>query len=653
MREHPAVREELRRRYRWILVDEFQDTNTAQFALVRALAGERPNLTVVGDDDQSIYRFRGAAISNILGFRDAYPGATMAVLTANYRSTRAILDAAYRLIRHNDPERLEVRAGVNKRLVAAGPAPDGPPVEDFAFDTPAAEADAIAERIAAAVASGRRAFGDHAVLVRRHAAALPVAQALAACGVPCRVAGGGGLFARPEVEACLDALALLADPGDDRAFWFTATSPLYSAPPLDLARLSGRARRRHRALEDEARLLLAARAGTPGPGADDDPAPWQDATFDALAALIAHLDELRAFALRHGTGETLYRLLHVTGLLPRLAAAGTAEADEQVRNLARLFDVVRGYAALATRDRVPDFVRHLALVRAAGENPRAAEADLDDDAVHILTVHRAKGLEFPVVFLAGLEANHFPSVNRREPLPFPDALLPAGTPAGDVHRAEERRLFYVGMTRAREELWLSSARDHGGPRRWKTSPFVLEALDRPLADVTAARSAALDAVRRNEARPAALAVEPPPLPEDARLVLSHRQIDDYRTCPLKYKFAHVLAVPLLPHHSIGYGLALHNAIRDYYVHRREGWPHRRGGDRAAVPPLVDRRGLHHARARGGAPPPGRGRDPRVPPPRGGAAPPRPPRSRRRSSSRWARPWCAGASTASTCGARGR
>ncbi len=571
VREHPAVREELRRRYRWILVDEFQDTNTVQFALVRALAGERPNLTVVGDDDQSIYRFRGAAISNILGFRDAYSDATTTVLTANYRSTRAILDAAYRLIRHNDPERLEVKAGVDKRLVAAGATPEGPPVEDFAFDTPAAEADALAERIAAAVAAGRRAFGDHAVLVRRHAAALPVAQALAALGVPCRVAGGGGLFERAEVEACLDALALLADPGDDRAFWFTATSALYGAPPLDLARLSGRARRRHRGLEDEARALLAARArGEVDDG--DDESPWSAATDEALRALVVHLDELRTFALRHGTGETLYRLLHVTGLLPRLAAAGTAEADEQVRNLARLFDVVRGYAALAERDRVPDFVRHLALVRAAGENPRAAEADLDDDAVHILTVHKAKGLEFPVVFLVGLEANHFPGVNRREPLPFPDALLPAGPPVGDVHRAEERRLFYVAMTRAREELWLSSARNHGGPRRWKTSPFVLEALDRPLADPTAARSAALDAVRRHEARPAALAVELAALPADARLVLSHRQIDDYRTCPLKNKFAHVLAVPLLPHHSVGYGLALHNAIRDFYVHRREGWP---------------------------------------------------------------------------------
>jgi DNA helicase-2/ATP-dependent DNA helicase PcrA len=567
VREHPAVREELSRRYRWLLVDEFQDTNTAQFELVRAIGGRTPNLTVVGDDDQSIYRFRGAAISNILGFRDAYPAAATFVLVENHRSTQPILDAARRLIRHNDPERLEVQAGVDKRLVARGPRPDGPPVEHVAFDTPSSEADWIAARIAGEVAAGRRAWGDFAVLVRRHAAAAPVAGALALRSIPFRVAGGGGLFDRAEVAACVEALRAIADPGDDRAFYFLASGPVYDVPVLDLARLAGRARRVHRTLEDVVRARLAAAAAGAAPGDESG------AALERLAALVRDLDALRPYALAHGTGETLYRFLHQSGYLPRLAAGGSAEADEQVRNLARLFDLARGFAGIAARDRVLEFVLHLELLREAGENPRAAEPDLEDDAVHVLTVHRAKGLEFPVVFLPGLEANHFPGVNRRDPLPFPEALLTARLPGGDFHRAEERRLFYVGMTRAREELWLSSATDHGGPRRWKTSPFVLEALDRPdPVGVRAGRSSALEQVQRNAARPAAAALELRPLAADAPLALSHRQIDDYRTCPLKFKFAHVLAVPLLPHHSVGYGVALHAAIRDFYTHRAEGWP---------------------------------------------------------------------------------
>jgi DNA helicase-2/ATP-dependent DNA helicase PcrA len=567
VREHPAVREELRRRYRYVLVDEFQDTNTAQFELVRTITGRAPNLTVVGDDDQSIYRFRGAAISNILGFRQAYPAAATFVLTENYRSSQAILDAAYRLIRHNDPERLEVQAGVDKRLVAKGPGREGPPVEHQAFDTPSSEADHVAARIAHEVATGRRAWGDFAVLVRRHAASGAIAGALALRSIPFRISGGGGLFDRPEVAACVEALRLLADPTDDRAFYFLATSAIYDVPVLEMARLAGRARRIHRPLEDLARSRVQRRDdATP---ADD---PWPPEALAALARLVDDLDALRPFALDHGTGETLYRFLDQSGTLPRLTALGTAEADEEVQNLARLFELARGFAGIAARDRVLEFVRHLELVREAGANPRAAEPDLEEDAVHVLTVHAAKGLEFPVVFLVGLEANHFPGVNRRDPLPFPEALVQARLPGGDFHRAEERRLFYVGMTRAKEELWLSSAADHGGPRRWKPSPFVLEALDRPLADVRVARAPALAAVQRNAARPALAAAEPRPMADDAPLALSHHQIDDYRTCPLKYKFAHLLAVPLLAHHSIGYGQALHLAIRDFYAHEAEGWP---------------------------------------------------------------------------------
>src|SRR4029079_19765315 len=128
LREQPAVASELRRRHPWILVDEFQDTNFVQFEIGRALAGQRPNLTVVGDDDQSIYKFRGASISNILDFRTVYQDCTTHALVDNYRSPQPILDAAYRLIRHNDPERLEVKAQVDKRLRARGPRPDGPDV---------------------------------------------------------------------------------------------------------------------------------------------------------------------------------------------------------------------------------------------------------------------------------------------------------------------------------------------------------------------------------------------------------------------------------------------------------------------------------------------------------------------------------------------
>ena len=560
LREQPAVASELRRRHPWILVDEFQDTNFVQFEIVRALAGEKPNLTVVGDDDQSIYKFRGASISNILDFQTIYPDCATHVLVENYRSTQPILDAAYRLIKHNDPERLEVKAHVDKRLVARGPKPDGPDVFAQGFDSPSTEADHVAARIQSEVESGRRRHGDFAVLVRRHAATDPVVRALALAGIPFRVAGGGGLYDRPEVIACLDALACMSDPTDDRALFFLAASEIYGVPALAISELRKSAERRNRGLLKSIEDALALGS-------------YEGETAQALSRLLGDLAEMRAFALRHPTGETLYRYLAYSGYLERLTtqgAEGDARADEKVQNLAKLFNITRGFNGLALRDRPIEFVRHLALLRQAGDDPRAAEAEDDEDAVHVLTVHRAKGLEFPVVFLVGLEANHFPGVYRADPLPFPEALLRQPVPGGDIHRAEERRLFYVGMTRAREELSLTWSVDHGGPRKWKTSPFVLEALDR--AELPLARALHEDHIHRHMRAPEAVPVPLAPLGDDEELELSNRQVDDWLTCPLRYKYAHVLRVPLLPHHSVGYGLALHNAIRDYYVHAREGWP---------------------------------------------------------------------------------
>ena len=177
LRDHPAVLAEERERYRYILVDEFQDTNHAQWEMVRLLAEPHGNVTVVGDDDQSIYRFRGAALGNILGFRAAYPKAASVVLVDNYRSRQPILDAAHRLIGHNDPDRLEAREGLDKRLRARlrfdRPEPPAGPIELAGFATGSDEADAVADRIGASMRAGRRA-GDHAILVRGNRDADPV-----------------------------------------------------------------------------------------------------------------------------------------------------------------------------------------------------------------------------------------------------------------------------------------------------------------------------------------------------------------------------------------------------------------------------------------------------------------------------------------------
>ena len=257
LREHPAILEAERQRYRYILVDEFQDTNHAQFELVKLLAGSpSANLTVVGDDDQSIYRFRGAALSNILGFREAFPSAPSVVLTDNFRSRQSILDAAYRLIRHNDPDRLEAREGLDKRLVARahgrrhGSAEAG--IELLAFDTGSDEADAVAERIAASLRGGEAA-GDHAILVRTNRDADPILRSLNMARVPWRFAGTAGLYRQPEVRLLVSFLRAVNDPEDSVSCYDLATSETFGLDPRDVTLAFNAASRRRTSLESALR----------------------------------------------------------------------------------------------------------------------------------------------------------------------------------------------------------------------------------------------------------------------------------------------------------------------------------------------------------------------------------------------------------------
>ncbi|MGI8828502.1 MAG: ATP-dependent helicase, partial [Candidatus Limnocylindria bacterium] len=251
LRDHPAVLAEERNRYRYILVDEFQDTNHAQWEMVRLLAAEHGNVTVVGDDDQSIYRFRGAALGNILGFREAYPKATSVVLVDNYRSRQPILDAAHRLIKHNDPDRLEAREGLDKRLKArsrfARPESEAGPIELAGFTTGSDEADAIADRIGASMRAGRRA-GEHAILVRGNRDADPYLRALNMAHIPWRFSGTAGLYRQPEVRVLISFLRAVNDPDDSVSLYDLATSEIFGLSPADVTLAMNRARRRRASL---------------------------------------------------------------------------------------------------------------------------------------------------------------------------------------------------------------------------------------------------------------------------------------------------------------------------------------------------------------------------------------------------------------------
>ncbi len=580
-RTRPEVLKRFRDRFKYILVDEFQDTNYAQFELVKLLAGEERNITVVGDDDQSIYKFRGAAISNILGFVDCFPDAKQIVLTTNYRSPQSILDCAYRLVRFNNPDRLEVRNAVDKRLAAVKG--EGGPPRHLHFDAVSAEADSVANLIAEKVEAGEYSHKDFAILVRSNNDADPFLRALNMRGIPHRFSGSRGLYSREEIKLMISFLRSVSKFDDSVSLYYLAGSEIYDVAQADLVRLNNFARRRNLSLHDVLELLAGAApdrgtvpsspergSGAPATSPADLP-QVSEVSLEKARRLMSDVEKYVGLARTRSAGEVLYRFITDTGFLGRLSREESPTADEKIKNIAKFFDLLRNFGSVALHDRVQNFVEHLDMLTDAGDDPAVAEADIDEGAVNVLTVHKAKGLEFNVVFMVSLVSQRFPVPHRKEQIELPGPLVRDILPSGDFHLQEERRLFYVGMTRAREELYLTTARDYGGARPKKISQFVMEAMDLPKTAPTPFKSSAIEVIQRSAGvEPEKLAPVARPIPPEETLTLSHLQVDDYETCPLKYKYVHILRVPIMRHHAVVYGSAIHQAVQEYLRRKAEG-----------------------------------------------------------------------------------
>ena len=536
--------------------------NRAQAELVALLAEPRRNVMVVGDDDQSIYRFRGAATGAIVDFLEQFRRARTIVLRRNYRSPRPILDAAYRLIRFNDPDRLEVQRGIVKRLVARSAgrgARRGAPVLQ----------PVVRDRLGGGRLGGGR---DRPADRRRGRAARP------------RGAGPGER--RRATPSCAPQrrrgpLALLGRIGPLRRGRRSASCSRSCAPSatrsssVDVYALAASERVRARGRRPR-RTGRAGRGGATGrcgrrssrwkasrASSAFAPRPgrrWRGSSPTCVASSSSATGARLAKSYTTSCGHPV----HWRGSCAR----PRRPADEALSNIARFFDIVRAQSDLLADDRAVFLAPHLQTLIDAGDDPATADLDPDADAVAVVTVHKAKGLEWPVVFMIGLVDGRFPARGRREQLAVPDALLRGVFPTGDAHVQEERRLFYVGMTRARDELVLAHALDYGGRRARRVSPFVLEALDLPAGASPAPRAASpLERLAPFEGPP----VEAPAARRRSDgtfepLVLSFYQVDDYLTCPLKYRYVHVMRVPIAPHHALVYGSALHQAVQEF--HRR-------------------------------------------------------------------------------------
>ena len=432
---NPDVLEAYQERFKYIMVDEYQDTNTAQFKLISLLASKYQNLCVVGDDDQSNYKFRGANIRNILNFEDVFPSARVVKLEQNYRSTKTILDAANHVIRNN----LERK---NKTLWTANDG--GAPIIFQNFMTAYEEAEYIAEDLAKRVAAGDGNYSDCAILYRTNAQSRLLEEKFLLANIPYRIIGGVNFYARKEIKDLLSYLKTVDNARDDLAVRRIINVPRRGIGAATLAKVQDFA------VENEISFYNALRA------AEEIPALGRSVA--KLKPFVTLIQTLRAQQEYFSVAELLKEVIDRTDYVKELEDENTEESRARIENIDELISKAASYDEEVENPTLSGFLEEVALV-----------ADIDNleennDRVVLMTLHSAKGLEFPNVYLAGMEEGIFPSY-----------MTIVSEDPTDLE--EERRLCYVGITRAMRQLTITSARSRmirGETQYNKVSRFIQE-----------------------------------------------------------------------------------------------------------------------------------------------------------------------------------
>ncbi len=570
--EDADVAERLRSRFRYILVDEFQDTNIAQLELLWRLARDHRNIVAVGDDDQAIYRFRGASFGSFQIFLEKFAGESggeqpVQTLTQNYRSTGRVLKTANQVIVLNEKSELFPQ----KNLTPSKP--PGEKVRIVELANAAQEARWVAAEIARLHTAGA-AWRSFAVLYRAHTYRNLLVEELARAGIPF-VIRNLTIFDNTLVRDLIAYLRLIATPSDDVACARVLGAPGWHFEPTDLVRLAERAKKNHSSLWDALNAAAAESSLSAGARAAD---------------LVEFITSMRKRSRKLKAAELFAELAGELDL--GVIASGDFRAYHE-----RLAQFIREWEMKSETRRLAEFVEYLDYFQQAGGQINLEE-ETGADAVQLMTVHAAKGLEFDHVFILRLTRGAFPSRARTHLFEFPDELMKEQRPRGDFHIQEERRLFYVALTRAKERLTLTAVVDN---KRNKPSPFlddILENATLARRDVEQIAPAAIPASeekpgansKKDKAEPAreAAGLFPasagdarvfssiakwaveyrPPIAEP--LQLSASAIETYRQCPQKYLFSQIWGLRSGPHAAISFGSVMHTTIKHFLAEMRKG-----------------------------------------------------------------------------------
>ncbi len=578
-RERPAILDKYRKQFKYILLDEFQDTNWAQYELIKLLAAPKNNLVVVGDDDQSVYKFRGASVSNILQFKKDFKKSKETILINNYRNKQNILDLAYDFIQLNNPNRLEYqlnreqRTGnkeqgtknreqknnliLSKKLIAQNKGKgvieliEGSDWQD--------EIKKVIEKIADIrilnKEKNKANWSDFGILVRANESAKEICSFLEVSGLPYQYLASRGLYAKKVIMDVVAYLKLLDNYHESAAVYRILNLPIFNFTYRELVNFNYFAKKKCWSLFEVLKSFPNVK-------------PELKKKIDLVLGLV---DKHTALARQKNVVEIIVAFVNDSGYLKYLMNAKGQKAQESINLLNQFLNRVKKFETGSDDKSVKAFLNEFNMELEAGDQGTLPiDTDTGPDAIRVMTVHAAKGLEFKYVFLLGLVDKRFPSIERKEPILIPDALVKEELPEGDIHLEEERRLFYVAITRAKEELYFSWASDYGGVRKKKPSKFLVESKLISTEDVSKKSQVkkGSELIAKNE--PARESSE-----SGIRVpsYFSHTQLTAYKNCPYQYYFAHILKVPTRGKYVFSFGQAMHLSMQKLFelIKEREGF----------------------------------------------------------------------------------
>jgi DNA helicase-2/ATP-dependent DNA helicase PcrA len=573
--KRPEILEKQRKQFKYIMVDEFQDTNWVQYELIQKIAYPENNITVVGDDDQSVMGFQGASFNNVLRFKKDYPKAKEIVLVENYRSPQNILDLAYQFIQLNNPNRLEYQLnevlGINKKAKERGidlksfkridkklKSNQVKPgvIELLGFESVDDEVSGVINKIWELKEIDTKAdFADFAILTRTNDSANSFCRALERAGIPYQFVSSKGLYTNPLILDLISYLKVVLNFYDSPNFYRILRMMDFS--PEEVSRI----------------IQYSDKKGIPIFEAINDKHLLSKFTSDVVVKLRKIVDNLKKHYKLSKEKNASEVFIHIINDLEygKYIPENSEESLKKWEMIDQFFEKMKSFENSQNDSGLLYYMDNLQMELEAGEEGSIkASIDSSFDAVRVMTIHSSKGLEFKYVFLANLVSRKFPSDQKRNPIEIPESLIKEVLPEGDFHIQEERRLFYVALTRTKKGLFLTWAADYGGKDLKKPSRFLIESglIDEEVLNKQKFTRSSGFCIKRsiglklesNETNGSG---------RDLRVFLpdhfSYSQLESFRKCPLEYKFRSIFRIPMRGKSVFSFGKSIHQTLHRFIL----------------------------------------------------------------------------------------